>query len=193
MLFRNLALMSVAAITLTACDQFSGKHEIVRAGNQTFLLNKATGEAKLIDGASLVAIKAPEPTAGGEPYKKAKTWPEQSINDLQGVKFKLRTKYRDGAMLWTIEAGPFAGDLEQVYKATQLGSLTQPTVLFELYDDEGFKTGDAIELKVRYGSRTVNSKNEVIELNWSGMQPMTPDTYHSAAFVSTRWYGFKKE
>lgn len=193
MSIRTLAAATAALLALTACDQIAGKHEIVRAGNQTFLLNKATGDAKLIDGASLVAVKAPEPTAGGEPFKMAKTWPEQSINDLQGVKFKLRTKYRDGAMLWSIEAGPFPGELEQTYKATQIGSLLQPTVMFELYDDEGFKTGEAIELKVRLGSRTVNSKNEVMELNWSGTQPMTPDTYRSAAFVSTRWYGFKKE
>ena len=115
------------------------------------------------------------------------------LNDLQGVKFKLRTKYRDGAMLWSIEAAPFPGELEQTYKAIQLGSPLQPTVMIELYDAEGFKTGDAIELKVRLGSRTVNSKNEVVELSWSGTQPMTPDTYRSAAFVSTRWYGFKKE
>lgn len=193
MLILKAALVSTAVLTLAGCDQVSGKHEIVRAGNQTFLLNKGTGDAKLIDGTSLVVVKTPEPTAGSEPYKKAKAWPEQSINDLQGVKFKLRTKYRDGTMLWSVEANPFAGELEQAYKAMQLGGLAQPTVMFELYDDEGFKTGDAIEIKIRLGSRTVNAKNEVVELNWSGTQPMSPDTYRSADFVSTRWYGFKKE
>ena len=193
MIIHKLAVVSATVLTLTACDQVSGKHEIVRAGNQNFLLNKSTGETKLIDGANLVAVKAPEPTSGGEPFKKAKAWPEQSINDLQGVKFKLRTKYRDGAMLWNIEAAPFPGELEQTYKGTQVTSLIQPTLMFELYDDEGFKTGEVIEVKVRLGSRTVNAKNEVIELNWSGTQPMTPETYRSAASVSTRWYGFKKE
>lgn len=193
MLIQKLAVVTAVVLTLASCEQIAGKHEIVRAGTQTFLLNKVTGEAKVIDGTSLVAVKAPEPTAGGEPFKIAKAWPEQSINDLQGVQFKLRTKYRDGAMLWSIEAGPFPGELEQTYKAIQLGSLLQPTVMFELYDDEGFKTGDAIELKVRLGSRTVNTKNEVMALSWSETQPMTPDTYRSAAYVSTRWYGFKKE
>ncbi|MBX3661849.1 MAG: hypothetical protein KF804_05310 [Burkholderiales bacterium] len=191
MVNRNFVVLSAAIFTLTACDQISGRHDIVRAGNQTFLINKATGEAKLIDGTTLVAVKALEPTASGEPFKKAKTWPEQSINDLQGVKFKLRTKYRDGAILWIVEAGPFSGDLEKVYKATQPSSVVQPTVMLELYDDEGFKIGEPIEFKIRHGSRTVNSKNEVMELNWSGAQPMTPDTYRSAAFVNTRWYGFK--
>lgn len=193
MFIRKLAFVSAAALTLTACDQISSKHEIVRAGSQTFLLNTATGDAKLIDGTSLVAVKAPEPTPSNDPYKKAKTWPEQAINDLQGVRFKLRTKYRDGAMQWSVEASPFAGELQQVYKGTQITAFTQPTVMLELYDDEGFKTGEAIEVKVRLGSRTVNAKNEVIELNWSGAQTMSPDTYRSAAFVSTRWYGFKKE
>lgn len=193
MLIRTFAAASAALFTLTACDQIAGKHEIVRAGNQTFLLNKATGDASLIDGSTLVAVRAPAPTAGAEAFTKAKTWPEKSINDLQGVKFKLRTKYRDGAMLWNIEAGPFTGELEQTYKATQLGSLLQPTVMFDLYDDEGFKIGEPIELKIRLGSRTVDSKNEVVELSWSGAQPMTPDTYRSAAFVSTRWFGFKKD
>ncbi len=193
MVIQTLALLSTAVLTLTACDQISGKHDIVRAGNQTFLLNRANGDAKLIDGTSLVAIRASEPVAGSESYKIAKTWPEQSINDLEGVKFKLRTKYRDGAMLWAVEAAPFAGELEQAYKTAQTGPLTHSTVMFELYDDEGFKTGEAIELKVRFGSRTVNAKNEVVELGWSGTQPMTPDTYRSAAFISTRWYGFKKE
>jgi hypothetical protein len=193
MLMQKVALVSAIALTLTGCDQLAGKHEIVRAGNQTFLLNKATGDAKLIDGTSLVAVKPPEPTAGGETYKKAKSWPHQSINDLQGVTFKLRTKYRDGAMLWNIEAGPFQGELEKAYKGTQISSLVQPTVMLELYDDEGFKTGKAIELQIRLGSRTVNEKNEVVHLNWTGTQPMAPETYRSAAFVSTRWYGFSKE
>lgn len=193
MLMLKVALFSVIALMLTGCDQLAGKHEIIRAGNQTFLLNKATGDAKLIDGTSLVAVKVPEPTAGGEPYKKAQSWPDQSINDLQGVTFKLRTKYRDGAMLWNVKAGPFQGELEKAYKGTQIGSLVQPTVMLELRDDEGFRTGEAIELKIRLGSRTVNEKNEVVQLNWTGTQPMTPETYRSAAFVGTRWYGFSKE
>jgi hypothetical protein len=191
MFIHKLAIVLVAVFALAACDQTSGKHEIVRAGNQTFLLNKATGEAKLIDGAAMVAVKAPELTATGEPFTKAKAWPEQSINDLKDVKFKLRTKFRDGAMLWNIEAAPFAGELEKTYKAIQLGSPIQPTVMFELYDDEGFKTGEMIEIKLHLGARIVDTKNEVMELNWSGTQPMTPDTYRSAASVRTRWYGFK--
>jgi len=193
MLIRKLATVSLAGLTLAACDQTVGKHEIVRAGNQTFLLNKVTGDAKLINGASLVAVKAPEPTADGETVKKAKTWPEQTINDLQGVTFKLRTKYRDGVMLWNIEAGPFAGELEKTYKAPQTDSSVQPTVWFELYDDEGFKTGEAIELRIRRGSRTVDAKNEVVELSWTGTQPMTPETYSSASLLSAKWSGFTKE
>lgn len=189
---RVTVAMSVVLI-LAGCDQLSGKHEIVRAGNQTFLLNKGTGEAKLVDGTALVAVKAPDASAGNEPFKKAKTWPQQQINDLPGVKFKLRTKYRDGAMLWSIEATPFAGDLEQAYKATQLGALAQPTVMIELFDDEGFRVGEAIDVKIRLGSRTVNDKNEVVELNWSGMLPMSEESYKSTFLVSTRWYGFKKE
>lgn len=189
----RLALVALAVVALTACDQTGGKHEIVRAGNQTYLLNKATGEAKLIEGSTLLPVRSPDPSGGNEPFKKAKNWPEQAINDLPGVKFKVRTKYRDGAMVWAIEAGPFPGELEQAYKGIRLGALTQPTVMFELYDEEGFKTGDAIEVKIRLGSRTVNEKNEVIELNWSGTQPMSADTYRSAAFLSTRWFGFKKE
>jgi len=193
MFIRKLATVSLAGLTLAACDQTVGKHEIVRAGNQTFLLNKVTGDAKLINGASLEAVKAPEPTAEGETVKKAKTWPEQTINALQGVTFEVRTKYRDGVMLWNIKAGPFSGELEKSYKATQPDSSVQPTVFFELYDDEGFKTGEAIELKIRRGSRTVDSKSEVVELNWTGTQQMTPDTYSAASSVSTKWYGFNKE
>ena len=192
MIRKRVAIIISVGLILGGCDQLSGKHEIVRAGNQTFLLNKSNGEVKLIDGTALLAVKTPDPT-GNESFKKAKTWPQQAINDLQGVKFKLRTKYRDGAMLWAVVASPFVGELEQRYKLTQIGALTQPTVMFELFDEEGFRVGDAIDVKIRLGSRTVNEKNEVTELNWSGTLPMSEETYKSASFASLRWYGFKKE
>jgi hypothetical protein len=165
----------------------------VRAGEQTYLLNKSTGETKIISGTTLVTVKSPDLSLDGEPFKKAKSWPDSSINDLPDVKFRLRTKYRDGAMLWAIEASPFQGALEQSYKAASTDKMRQPTVLFELYDDDGFRIGDAIELKIKDGSRTVNEKNEVLLLSWSGTQPMSSESYRSAAFASTRWFGFGKD
>ena len=180
-------------IALTGCDQLTGEHDIVRAGNQTFLLNRSSGEAKLIDGVTLIPVKSPDPMNADAPFKQAKNWPDQSINDLKDVKFKVRTKYRDGAMLWIVEGGPFAGALEKQYKPAGTDLYRQPTLLIELYDPDGFKTGEAIEIKIRSGSRTVNEKNEVYALTWSGTQQMTADTYRAAAFISTQWYGFSSD
>ncbi|WGG52166.1 hypothetical protein [Rugamonas sp. DEMB1] len=187
-----VATPAIVAI-LTGCDQLAAKHEIVRAGNQTFLLNKSTGDAKLIDGTSLVAVKQPDSASANEPFKKAKNWEEQSITDLQGVKFKLRTKYRDGSMLWIVEATPFQGALENIYKAAKIEDLRQPTVHLELSDDERFKTGESIAIMIRMGTRTVNEKGEIASLSWSGTQTISAETYRSAAFVSTKWFGFSKE
>lgn len=190
----RLRVLAVAAfIMLAGCDQIGEKYSIVRAGDQTFLLNKSTGDAKLIDGTSLIAVKPPDAAPANEPFNNAKTWPEQYINDLPDVKFKLRTKYRDGSMLWTVAAGPFQGPLEKEYKRTGADALRQPTVHLELYDQEAFTTGDAIEINVRSGTRTVNEKGEVQSLAWSGSQTMSAETYRSAVFVSTKWFGFSKE
>ena len=184
---------SGAIHSATGCDKIGGGFEITRAGSQTFLLNKSTGEAKLVEGTTLIQLKPQEAAQSPGGPKPAKSWQEQSINDLPDVKFKLRTKYRDGAMLWNVEATPYRGALETVYSSTSSPSLRQPTVFLELYDAEGFKTGEQIEIKVRFGTRTVDGKGEVQSMSWSGSQVMSADTYNSASFVSTRWFGFSKD
>ncbi len=88
MIIRTFAIILFVGVALVACDQNSGKHEIVHAGNQTFLLNKVTGETKVIIGTSLFTVKEPLPTTSGDAYKKAKIWPEQAINDLKGASCK---------------------------------------------------------------------------------------------------------
>lgn len=189
--YTPLAIASLLA--LSGCDQISGKYEIVRAGSQTFLLNRSSGEAKVVDGVALIPVKDADPANADASFKQAKPWADQVINDLPNVKFKVRTKYRDGAMLWNVEGGPFPGELEKAYKATTVDSYQQPTLLIELYDSDGFKTGEAIELKIRMGTRTVNQKNEVYALSWTGTQPMTAETYRAASYISTRWFGIAKE
>lgn len=187
----HACLVSALAIGgLAACDQAFEKHEIVRAGDQTFLLNTKTGETKLIDGTNLVPVTKTFVPVGAEHVARAKTWPAQTIVDLPGVTFTVRTKYRDGKMLWRVVAGPFDGALAEAYShgIKALG----PTVLFALYDEDGFKIGETGEVKIGTGARTVNAKNEIVELNWMGEQPMSLDTYQAAAYVGTQWYGFER-
>jgi hypothetical protein len=184
---------SVAVTLMSGCDQLSGKHEIVRAGNQTFILNKSSGEAKLIDGTSLVAIKSPETAQGDDQIKKAKVWPVQTIPQLNDIKLFIRTKYRDGSMLYVIVASPFQGVLEKEYNAGASAYAKQPTFLLDLYDADGFQTGDAVILKVRGATRVMNEKGEIDSLSWTGTQPMSLETYRATTTQNVRWASFAKE
>ena len=88
-------------VVLAGCDQISGKFEIVRAGNQTYILNKNTGDAQLIDGVALIKVKSPEPVATDAASKQARSWPPQVIPQLENLKLAVRTKYRDGRMMYS--------------------------------------------------------------------------------------------
>ena len=191
----RLLLGAVMLVVLAGCDQLGGKFEIVRAGTQTFILNKATGEAQLVEGVTLVKVKLPEVSTTDEATKKAKNWPTQDIPQLGDIKLTVRTKYRDVQMLYEVNLAPFQGRLEKEFNGVPGEYLRQPTMFVDFYDEEGFRTGDAIELKIRGGggTRVVNQKGETYALSWTGSQSMTLETYRASKTQNVRWAGFGKE
>lgn len=188
------ALIGIATL-LSGCDKISNRFDIVRAGNQTFVLNKSTGEAKEIQGTVLLPIKEVEAVPNDEVSKQAKNWPAREIPQLGNIKPTVKTKYRDGQMLYSVEATPYTGTLENEYNLAKSDYIRQPTIYIDFSDADGFSIGIPIELKVRGGgaTRVVNEKGEAYALAWTGAQSMTVGTYKAAVSQSVRWAGFAKE
>jgi hypothetical protein len=194
---RKLGSAVIGAAVLAGaagCDGVvSGKFELVHAGNQTYLLNKSTGEAKLVTGARLVAV-VPGDEGKDATFQKTKTWADETVGDLKDVKFSIRTKHRDGEMMYIVTGGPFAGPLERAWNAASLLDGSRPSVIFfDLIDEEGFKVGEPIEIRMRDGTRTVDEKGVVSEMRWTGSKTMTVETYREAKSVGTRWSGLPKD
>lgn len=182
------------SLLLSGCENFSANHEIVRVGNQTFLLNKATGEAKIIEGERLIELKAPSASPTNSTNldfaRKAKEWPEIAISNLGDLKLKVRTKYRDGAMLYAIEAVPYKGVLQKARENSK--STRPPKILLNSYDTDGFPTGQVVELYMTSATQRVNDKGEVMALLWEGRQSMDLDTYKDGAYLEPTWMGFEE-
>jgi hypothetical protein len=83
---------------------------------------------RLVDGVTLVAVKAPDAAAGDEVAKRAMSWPQQTIPQLGNIKLTVRTKYRDGIMLYSVEARPFQGRMEKEFNTTGSDHLREPTI-----------------------------------------------------------------
>lgn len=182
-------------LLLAGCNQSSDKFEIVRAGTQTFVLNKSSGDAHVIDGVSLVKVTVPESVGTDSVSKQAKNWPVQEIPQLGNLKLVLRTKFRDGRMMYSVEVTPFQGRLEKEYLGGSSDYLRQPTIYIDLYDEDGFATNEPIDLKIRGGgaTRVVNVKGEPYALSWSGSVPMSLNAYRASITQSVRWAAFSKE
>ena len=99
-----------ASILLGGCLQTEPPFEVTATGNGAYLLNKDTGELKFIDGTRLLPVEAPSTaiSASGS----AKTWGVDQPSGAPGVSVSLRTKYRDGQMLYVARATPYAGVIE---------------------------------------------------------------------------------
>jgi len=169
--------------------------EIVRAGSQTLVLNKSSGDVQVIDGVSLIKVKVPESGSTDFVSKQAKSWPVQEIPQLGNLKLVMRTKFRDGRMMYSVEATPFQGKLEKEYLGGGSDYLRQPTIYIDLYDEDGFATSQPIDLKIRGGgaTRVVNEKGESYALSWAGSVPMSLDAYRASINQSVRWAAFSKE
>jgi hypothetical protein len=189
-------VLTLSALTfLAGCEKSADKFEILRAGNQTFVLNKSNGEAQVIEGTSLIKVKAPESVGTDQVSSQVKSWPIQTIAQLGNLKLEMRSKYRDGRMMYSIEATPYQGILEKAFTGNSADYLHQPTIYIDLNDTDGFPTGETIELKIRGGggTRIVDEKGEAYAVSWVGSQPMSLDTYRASAIQSVRWGAFSKE
>jgi hypothetical protein len=181
---------AILLLAVTGCDKDRSSYEIVRAGDQTFLIEKATGHTRVIEGTSLIEVQPPPAVSHDASVNRAKTWPAQDIAALDNMKLVTRTKYRDGSLLYSVEATPFKGRLEKEFTAAPRTYLGQPTVFIDFYDSDGFSVGQPLELTVRGATRLVNDKGEANALSWRGTQEMSVEAYRSVAYQNFRWANF---
>lgn len=192
MRWQSIVAVAVVGLTVSGCDLglSKSKYEIVRAGNQTFLLEKDTGRAQVIEGASLIDVKPLEIVPQDNSASRAKTWPVQSIPQLDNISLVTKTKYRDGMLLYSVEATPFKGRLEKEFNSSKTGYLRRATIYLDLYDSDGFSIGEPVELQIGGATRIVNDKGEPHALSWAGSQAISLDAYRSGAYQNVRWAGF---
>lgn len=181
-------ISSLAAICLLAsCDLGTNKFDIVRAGNQTYLVNKQTGESKLIEGTTLIDVRAPD-NASIETAR-SKIWPSQKLPNVGEISLSIKTKYRDGRMVYVITASPYDGALAK----NALQSLVAAQINFTLYDSDSFEIGQVVELPVREGSRIVDDKGKATAMQWAGSREMSSASYREAVGIVFGWKGFITE
>jgi hypothetical protein len=182
-LYCRIALVASIVLLANGCEKLTSKHRIVHAEGQTFLLEEKSGEVKLIQGAAIIPIKVVDGSATD-----ARIWPPQNLPNLGNVKLAIKTKYRDGSMLYAVSATPFKGTLEKAW----IGSTAaiSPTLLLDLMDKDQFRIGETISLSVSNATRIVDSKDVVMGLSWSGSQRMSVDAYQDATDPDVRWAGF---
>ena len=179
-----LPLMLLGAATLTGCLNQGEPYEVSKAGNQTFLLNKKTGEVKLIEGTTLVAVDLPDVPASSA--ASARLWPDQQPSGVPGATVSIRTKYRDGQMHYIVSAGPYDGPLGKAHTSSNHVA----ALILSFVDTDGFAVAAGIDLKLSEVSLVVNNEGNPDQLRWSGSKPMSAEAYAAAATVVLSWRGF---
>lgn len=178
------ALLSL--ILLAGCGE-KGAYELQHVGNQNYLLNKWTGGVRLIDGATVIEIKAPVGSSGGSTTK-AKTWPPITTTSLGSnpITINLNTKYRDGQLLYIASVSPYEGVVE---KQSEL-PYGNAQFMLGMKDIEGFGVGMPITLALKQGTGVVDEKGKRSHLQWSGSVMMSIETYSESASMDLQWRGF---
>lgn len=181
----TIAAAAVLSLTLAGCLEKEPPYEITGSASGTYLLNKETGEVKLIVGARLFPVA--EPSSQADAVGMAKTWPPQTPSGVPGVTVILRTKYRDGEMIYEAEASPYIGVLE-----TTRGSMGRIGAAFtlHLYDADAFQVGDKTDLILREATPVVDEKGTPALLQWTGSIPMSESTYNAVTGIGVGWRGF---
>ncbi len=188
--FVTTTVLSLYFLTISGCDQLTAKHEIVRAGDQTLLVETRSGNVKIIKDSQMMLVKEMVEAPGDDPAKQAKVWPDEKIPQLGEVTLSIRTKYRDGKMLYMVQATPFVGKLGEAYASTTKGFVAQPMFYLDFFDADGFPSGESIDLDIRGSTRIVNAKGEPQGFSWTGSAAMSLEAYRDAAMTSVRWGGF---
>lgn len=182
-----LAIAALSGVMLSGCDQRDGDYSVVRSGNRTFLLNKATGQTQAIEGLTLMAVKAQEVSKDDE-IGNVKAWPDVDLPQLSGIKVSARTKYRDGQILYSVTASPYKGQLENGYLSARA-----PSFNVELLDADSFPVGSTISLSLSDATQVVDVKGNASGLVWTGSRSMSPDVYRAASSLNVGWAGFPRE
>lgn len=184
MKMRLWPVLTASFVALAGCEQGNGTYDIVRAGNQTFVLNKKSGDAKLVVGTKLLPLGE-----GAQPDGiPAKQWPAIDIPQLGDLQLQARTKYRDGQMHYVMTAGPFEGRLEKEW-SNAVNQSARPTLTVELSDADGFTTGE-IKLVLRESTRVMGNDGKVNAVTWAGSADMSQETYRATTGHNVRWSGF---
>ena len=176
---------------LCGCSGNAENFQLVASEGRTYLLNKRTGELKIIVGQRLIELRGNEATDGAT--SSTKRWPSQKIPQLSDLEVNVSTKYRDGQLLYSATAAPFAGivssDLDRSSKKYWEESTSK--LILEFQDADGFNVGIPIHLQLSKGSKHVNQKGEPEALAWSGSQQIEGQSYTAITSMSIGWAGFK--
>lgn len=173
--------LAVLAVGLSGCNE--AVYEVTRAGNQTFLLNKKTGEAKLFDGLTILPLKVPDSAQAD-----AKVWADENLPSIgkNPVTFAVRTKYRDGKMLYVVKASPYEGTLASAREHAYL----TPTVVARGVDKDNFEVEEEIRLPLKQAIRNVTPEGKPTHLEWTGSVAMSIDSYRSMQRLNFVWFSF---
>lgn len=160
--------------------------EITGSASGTYLLNKETGEVQLIAGTRLLPVQAPSPAEGAA--GNAKNWPAENPIGAPGTTVTVRTKYRDGQMLYEVTATPLDGVLKDVYEDRS----REAAFILQMLDIDAFPVGEEIDLVLRRGTPVVNLEGVATKLPWTGSASMSEASYRALSSSQIGWRGFPR-
>ncbi len=183
--------VSLSLLLLCGCSGNADNFQLVATEGRTYLLNKRTGELKIVVGQRLIELNGNESANGA--HSITKRWPTQKIPQLSDLEVNVSTKYRDGQLLFSATAAPFAGmvsnELDRGNKKYWEESTSKLILKFQ--DADGFNVGTPIQLQLSSGSKQVNEKGEPEALVWSGSQQIEGQSYTAITSIAIGWAGFK--
>jgi hypothetical protein len=97
---------------LAGCEK-KEQYDLVNAGNGlVYRINKSSGEVTLIVGSQLTKLDESRGSTKEEPKKSyLANWAAQTLSHLGDITVKVKTTWREGKLLYILEASPYAGRL----------------------------------------------------------------------------------
>ena len=188
---RKALLIFLIPILLSGCGKTFDFYELVVASGKVFSLNKVTGDVKVVTDEGMLSLGNSKYSESMYATQRSKTWGPYTIIDVPKVTFQLKTKYRNGQMLWRLVAIPNAGEEEKLIKELREGDKKSGHIDFNFLDEDSFPLNSKISIDMRSSSRVVNEKGIFTSLSWEGSEQMALKTYQEGTGFTTSWRGFK--